>query len=215
MVGVASIVFASIFVGDPKTRVLLWAAAVGVVALINLATAIRPASSEMLEAIRPTESLVERFGLFTIIVLGEVVVGVANGLSETSHTLEPIITGLLALNIGFAFWWNYFDLVSGRRPRRGRAPVVWVFAHLALALCISAAGAGMVSLVEHATEGRTPAPTAWLIAGATAGVALSIAALSRTIDPHPPAGWCPPPSSARPQEHWGSAPRVRRRGYWR
>ncbi len=35
-------------------------------------------------------------------------------------------------------------------------------------LSIAAAGAGMVSLIEHANDARTPANTALLIAGATA-----------------------------------------------
>ena len=43
----------------------------------------------------------------------------------------------------------------------------------------------MVSLVEHAGDGRTPAAAAWLVGGATAAVALSIAALTFTIDSLP------------------------------
>jgi hypothetical protein len=60
-----------------------------------------------------------------------------------------------------------------------------MFTHLPLAICISAAGAGMEGLVEHAGDSRTPAATAWLVGGATAGVALSIAVLTLTINSHP------------------------------
>jgi low temperature requirement protein LtrA len=42
----------------------------------------------------PTESLVERFGLFTLIVLGEVVFGVVAGLSAANHAVTTIATGL-------------------------------------------------------------------------------------------------------------------------
>jgi low temperature requirement protein LtrA len=144
-----------------------------------------PRDEAMAAAMAPTESRVERFGLFTIIVLGEIVVGVVNGVSAIDHTFISITTGLLALAIGFGFWWNYFDFVGGRVPKPGRARVGWMFAHLPLALSVSAAGAGMEGLIEHAADGRTPAATAWLVGGATAGVALSIAALTLTIQAHP------------------------------
>ena len=65
----------------------------------------------------PTDSLVERFGLFTIIVLGEVVVGVVEGISDAERTALNITTGMIGLMIGFAFWWTYFDFVGDRHPR--------------------------------------------------------------------------------------------------
>lgn len=43
----------------------------------------------------------------------------------------------------------------------------------------------MVSLVEHATDGRTPAATAWLVTGSIAGVALSLAVIVATVPPQP------------------------------
>ena len=61
----------------------------------------------------PTDSFVERFGTFTIIVLGEVVFGVVNGLSLAHHDVTTITTGLIALVVGFGFWWIYFDVVGG------------------------------------------------------------------------------------------------------
>ncbi len=64
-------------------------------------------------AVTATDSMVERYGLFVIIVLGEVVVGVVDGLSEGERTFRSIATGMLGLGIGFAYWWMYF---VGRRP---------------------------------------------------------------------------------------------------
>ena len=185
MVVISAIVFASIFVDDPTTRVWFWAVAVGLTAVGNVATMMTSRTEQMMAAIAPGESLVERFGLFTIIVLGEVVVGVADGVASSDHDVVTIITALLALWVGFGFWWNYFDLVGGRLPGPGRQRIGWLFAHLPLAISISAAGAGMVGLIEHAGDTRTPAPTAWLVGGATAGVALSIVALTFTIGTHP------------------------------
>ena len=132
--------------------------------------------------LRPTESLVERFGLFTIIVLGEVVFGVVDGLSASEHDFKTITTGMVALVIGFGFWWIYFDLVGRRPPRpEGAALANWLVSHLPITLSITAAGAAMVSLVGHAHDSRTPASTAWLLSGAVALGLLALILTTRTL----------------------------------
>ena len=179
---VAAITLASAFVDDPDTRLIMWVVAIAASAIGGLLTTIFE-DEEMERALMVTESMSERFGLFTIIVLGEVVVGVGDGLAESERTTLTVVTGLIALNIGFGFWWTYFDFV-GRRPPRAAGRVAWLWTHLPLSLSIAAAGAGMVSLIEHAEDPRTPVNTAWLIAGATAAVAASVAILVTTIDSH-------------------------------
>ena len=130
----------------------------------------------------PTDSLVERFGLFTIIVLGEVVLGVVAGLSAAERDAKTIVTGMLALWMGFGFWWIYFDLVGGRLPRAdGGALSNWVLSHLPIALSITAAGAGMVSLIGHAHDATTPAGTSWLLAGAVATGLLALVVSERAL----------------------------------
>jgi low temperature requirement protein LtrA len=130
------------------------------------------------EGIVPTESLVERFGSFTIIVLGEVILGVVAGLSAVEPDAMTILTGLLALVIGFGLWWIYFDIVGRRLPRTSRGSIAaWMLSHLPITLSITAAGAAIVSLVERAHDPVTPAATAWLLSGS---VALGLLALVLT-----------------------------------
>jgi low temperature requirement protein LtrA len=130
----------------------------------------------------PTESLIERFDLFTIIVLGEVVFGVVDGLSSVDHDVKAITTGMIALWIGLGLWWIYFDLVGRRLPRdSGPAVAAWLVGHLPITLTTAAAGAAMVSLIEHAHDHRTPAGTAWLLAGAMAVGLLALAVTQRTL----------------------------------
>ena len=130
----------------------------------------------------PTESLVERFGLFTIIVLGEFVFGVVDGLSLPERDALTITTGMIALVIGFGFWWIYFDLVGRRLPRGGgRAQASWLLSHLPITMAITAAGAAMVSLIGHAHDARTPASTAWLLSGAVALGLLALILTERTL----------------------------------
>ena len=130
-----------------------------------------------------TESLVERFGLFTIIVLGEVIFGVVEGLSAGVQDLATIVTGSLALIVGFGFWWIYFDLVGRRMPRNNRSTLAnWMLSHLPIALSITASGAAIVSLVEHAHDAATPAGTAWLLGGAVAIGLFALVLAARALE---------------------------------
>jgi low temperature requirement protein LtrA len=147
-------------------RLWLWAG-LGVAWIVGIVLAARSLGVGL--GVTPTDSLVERFGLFTIIVLGEVVLGVVAGLSAVEPDALTIVTGMVALWLGFGLWWIYFDLVGGRLPRGdGGAVSSWVVSHLPITGSITAAGAGMVSLIGHAHDPRAPAGTSWLLAGAVA-----------------------------------------------
>jgi low temperature requirement protein LtrA len=153
-------------------RVAVWAAftALWLTAMIFLGT--RPRTFSF--GIAPTESLVERLDTFTLIVLGEVVVGVVAGLIAAPQDFQTIATGVVALVIGLGLWWIYFDIVGGRPSRRGGPAVTsWILSRLPITLAIAAAGAAMVGLVEHAADPVTPGPTALLLAGAVAVVFLT------------------------------------------
>jgi low temperature requirement protein LtrA len=130
-----------------------------------------------------TDSTIERFGLFTIIVLGEVIVGVVEGISDSDRTPLTVTTGMLGLLIGFAFWWTYFDFVGSRQPRADvrTARPAWMLGHLPVTMAIAAAGAAMVSLVEHSGDSRTPAPTAWLITGSVTVGLLGLIVVVNTL----------------------------------
>jgi low temperature requirement protein LtrA len=134
-------------------------------------------------ALEPTHSMVERFGLFTIIVLGEVVIGVVGGLSDARHDPLTIATGMLGLCVGFGFWWTYFDIIGRRLPRpAGTAIVTWLLGHLPITMAIAAAGAGMASLITHAHDPTTPAATARLLAGAVALGLIALIATARSLE---------------------------------
>lgn len=128
----------------------------------------------------PTDSTVERFGLFTIIVLGEVVVGVVTGLSEAERDVATMATGLLGLGIGIGIWWTYFDFVGRRFPKERRY-MRWTASHLPVVAAIAAAGAAMVSLVEHASEAAAPAATSWVLSGSVAVALLGLAFTMTTL----------------------------------
>jgi low temperature requirement protein LtrA len=132
--------------------------------------------------LKPTPSLVERFAAFTIIVLGEAIFGVVNGLSIAERDVLTIATGMLALVLAFGFWWIYFDLIGRRLPREdGLSLTGWVLSHLPVTMAIAAAGAAMVTLIEHAHDARTPEGTAWLIASAVALGLIAAAVIEQAL----------------------------------
>ena len=64
---------------------------------------------------------------------------------------------------------------SARIPAWGRrtepsASLQWILGHLPLTAALAAMGGAMVSLVDHAHEGRTPAATAWVLCAGAAVV---------------------------------------------
>jgi low temperature requirement protein LtrA len=162
-------------------RMIVWA----LIVVMWLATVIRLGGSEEIvgdEGGFVSDSLVERFGLFVIIVLGEVIVGVVDGLSNTERDPETVATAMFGLIIGFGLWWVSFDLTGRRRPRAdpGGGPI-WIASQLPLTLSIAAAGAAMVGLIQHATDDRAPAATTWLLAGSVALGLVSLAVIVRTL----------------------------------
>jgi len=65
-------------------------------------------------------SMAERLGLFAIIVFGEVVLGVVNGISNTGVPgLKGWLNFSLAISIVFSLWWIFFTLVAQRTVKRG------------------------------------------------------------------------------------------------
>ena len=126
-------------------------------------------------------SLVERFGLFSIIVLGEVIVGVVSGVLDHGHpTLMVGLTALLGALIAIGLWWVYFDFVSHHPPRHTILQVSgWFYTHLPLTMGIAAAGAAVFNVVAHGEH--LTSEVRWLLVGAIGITLLSIALLIRLI----------------------------------
>ena len=129
-----------------------------------------------------TEALTERFGAFIIIVLGETLTGVVAGLSSRPVGALTLAVGLVAVVVGFGAWWTYFDFAGQRQPGPERsASVRWIVGHLPLTAAVAAMGAAMVSLVDHAHDGRTPAAAAWVLCAGTAVVLGATVLLATTL----------------------------------
>jgi len=150
--------------------------------LAGYAVVILMASPAPAAAMIITEALTERFGAFIIIVLGETLTGVVAGLSSRPISGLTLTVGLVAVVVGFGAWWTYFDFTGGRQPRPERAASLqWMIGHLPLTAAIAAMGAAMVSLVDHAHDGRTPAAAAWVLCAGAAVVLGATMLLAATL----------------------------------
>jgi low temperature requirement protein LtrA len=174
----------------PPWRFYLWGFGTLISVLMPLVSFIqRPSDPEVLaeheRSMRPGPSIVERFGLFTIIVLGEVIVGVVRGVAGHHHlTWEVGITAALGMLLAIGIWWLYFDFVSQHVPFDGLRSGVWIYLHLFMTMSIVATGAAVLNVVEHAGE-PMPSDVRWLLVGAIAATLIAIALLMGTIQLEP------------------------------
>ncbi|MEU6062716.1 low temperature requirement protein A [Streptomyces sp. NPDC047097] len=98
--------------------------------------------------------IAERYGLFTIIVLGETIaaatVAVKTGVAESDELAEllPIAAGGLLLV--FAAWWVYFVVPAHQRLLTSRQAFIWGYGHYGILGAAAAIGAGIEVAVEQA-----------------------------------------------------------------
>ncbi|WDF38788.1 low temperature requirement protein A [Streptomyces sp. T12] len=97
--------------------------------------------------------IAERYGLFTIIVLGETIaaatVAVKTGIDENDALgdLLPIAAG--GLLIIFAAWWIYFVVPIHGHLRSNRQAFLWGYGHYLVFASAAAIGAGLEVAVEQ------------------------------------------------------------------
>ncbi|HEY9854502.1 MAG TPA: low temperature requirement protein A [Stenomitos sp.] len=117
----------------------------------------------------------ERFGLFTLIVLGVSILGVIRGVAHVVWTLPYGLAGVLAFFLVACLWWSYFTFVDEAELedtlRSGRS---YIYGHLPLLIGLSSIGTALEHFILEAASPRVQAPTLWLM---SAGVVLWLASL--------------------------------------
>ena len=159
----------SAFVPLTEIRFALWI--IGLI--IDFATPI--STSKLTSKFAPHIShLPERMGLFTLIVLGESIVGIVNGMTEQIWDVYSVIEASLGLCISFSLWWLYFDS-TGRLPiqilrEKGRISLylIWLYTHFPLVVAITAVGVGIRRLVSSEQHSVLANSDLWLICGSVA-----------------------------------------------
>ena len=131
--------------------------------------------------------LPERFGLFTLILLGESVVAVMQGMeSQEDWTPAAATSAFLGMSISFLIWWWYFDgaLGASEQPVRTKRDAVrfhvWSYAHFPLYLGIVVAGVGVQRIVTAASRAALATTEALILTGAISVVMLGMTAIGAT-----------------------------------
>lgn len=120
--------------------------------------------------------IAERYGLFTIIVLGESVLAATIAVQVALDTqgatsgqlVETVSGGLLLV---FSLWWLYFAKPAERFLTSNRVAFVWGYGHYFVFAALAAVGAGLAVNVDHATGHSMLSPVA---AGATVTVPVAL-----------------------------------------
>jgi low temperature requirement protein LtrA len=129
--------------------------------------------------------LPERFGLFTIIVLGEAIIAVVNGVSQQKWETLTVIAAVFGLLIAFSWWWVYFDNLGGApiemARTHGRIGIVniWLYTHFPLVIGIAAAGVGVERILLSQPTQVLSDSQRWLICGSVGLCSLAISILHR------------------------------------
>ncbi len=122
------------------------------------------------------EHLNERYGLLTIIVLGESFVKVLSSLSKTDVDAFTIAQACVVLLITCAIWWIYFDDVVGSELKDKKVgPLIWLYSHIPLQLAIITTGVAVKKAVHFDLPVVAPESYRWLLCGSLAMVFASVA----------------------------------------
>jgi len=127
----------------------------------------------------------ERFGVFTLILLGESVVAVMQGMeSQENWPPEAAVSAILGMGVPFLICWWYFDRAAGEQHVRTHRDAVrfhiWSYAHFPLYIGIVVVGVGIQRIVTAASHYAVSWPERLILAGAAGTVAAAMTMIGRT-----------------------------------
>jgi low temperature requirement protein LtrA len=135
------------------------------------------------------EHLPERFGLFTIILLGESVAAVMHGMeSQDMWSPSAAISAFTGLSLAFGYWWWYFDGARGAAKRHVTSSrktllfQIWSYAHLPLYLCVAVVGVGVEHVISLPRGAHLHREDAWILTGAAAALMTTLTIIGFTSD---------------------------------
>lgn len=135
------------------------------------------------------EHLPERFGLFTIILMGESLVAIMRGIeSQETWTAEAASAAFSGMALVFGLWWWYFDRAHAAKERHIRSARdfrlfrVWSYAHFPLYLGVATVGIGVERVIGLNRGAILTQREAWLLAAAATTVMVSLALVAATSD---------------------------------
>ncbi|KZL05016.1 Bacterial low temperature requirement A protein (LtrA) [Pseudovibrio axinellae] len=131
-----------------------------------------------------SEHIPERFGLFTIIVLGENIFAVVNGLKDLSWNSASVTVAVLSFVLAVAIWWSYFQRIeqASENLRLGSGQP-YIYSHFPILLGIVAVGIGALRLIIESNDDSISLATLVILLGGYASWWLGITLLSLITRP--------------------------------
>lgn len=177
--GVQAVLWAMSIWAEPTLHQTLWTLAL----LIDIVTPFLVAR-ETQQAPPHPEHLPERFGLFTIILLGETAAAAVHALDHGPELhSDTLAVALMGAGLGFLYWVGYFRRAHGNADRHignaaaGRSLRLWAYGHIPLYLGIASLGAGTVYLAHH-IDLTGPAPWVFALGAALAMTGVTLVSLA-------------------------------------
>ena len=127
----------------------------------------------------------ERFGLFVIIVLGEAIIAVATGVSETTWQWQSALTGVGGFLTAVSLWWMYFERADestiNQALRGGKLALLrsylYGYSHILAFMGIVATGVGIQFAIEAVSSGDFGAEARTVLCGGVAIFLVGVTAL--------------------------------------
>jgi low temperature requirement protein LtrA len=183
-IGVAAAVWLCSAATPAPWRYGVWTVA----AAIEIGAAVR--ASRFVSALPPNaHHLPERFGLFTLILIGESIIAIMKGIqSQPEWSLAAASAALLGIGLIFGLWWWYFDgaAAAAHQPIRDAADVrrftVWNYVHLPAYLGLAATSVGIEHIVKAGGGEPLHGAEAWILCAAATAVMLALVVLTDLRD---------------------------------
>ena len=125
--------------------------------------------------------IAERYGLLTIITLGEGIFGTVAGVSaivqEQGWSMEAVLVIVAGVGLTFGLWWNYFIINAGDTLAENRTRA-WGFGygHILMFMAVAGTGAGL-HVAAYVIEGQSELGTV----GAVVAVGIPVLVFCATI----------------------------------
>jgi low temperature requirement protein LtrA len=173
---------------DEPARYAVWALAIA----CDLATGVAVYGGAA-DVPRQRSHMPERFGLFTLIVLGESIIAVSVGTAHAHWAAESLLTAAAGFALAAALWWLYFARFDEEvfnwalrgGPDARRRSFVFGYSHLALYPALAAVGVGVNLAIEAAIDpapgGQAPVVTGVGVAAYLIGLSAIQAAAPRGL----------------------------------
>lgn len=170
--GISGLLFLTSVLFEPPIRYIVWALAI----IVSFST---PFLNIRLTRIIPFDHshIPERFGLFTIIVLGEAVIATANGAAGVPWTFTTVGTAALGFAMAACIWWMIFEFVEDGAIRSSALfkRFAYIYGHFFIVVSIVTIGVGVEHAIKEAGEPHLHRATLVMLGG---GIATYLAVIT-------------------------------------